>query len=368
MAYLFLYLIISIFVFIELGEKGNRKLLFAISAMTIFLLTYFAGFRDNVGADDHAYIAVFKEIKNVFHEDFAQSYINYYMEPGFIFLTSFVKLITDDYHFLFLITSFLAIGINLYHYYKYSPFVMLTIGLYFSHTFLARDMNQIRAGLAAAILLFSIKYIREKNFYKFLFIIILASSFHIAAAVFFITYFIARDYHKTTTYIYLLLIAIVLSYLELSKFLVENLPDFLGIIKTVLINYYNSVENKNATSTFDITNIKQLFIAISLILCFKRLQKTSSYFVIMFNIYFIGVFWRIIFSDFGIFAARFATFFTIVEVILVPFLLLCFFPRQRIIVAIIILCYGFATLYLNIFQKKIKPVHSYKSYIIKENN
>ena len=332
----------------------------------MIILLYFAGFRENVGADDHSYREVFTQVHNVFNENFLLSYSNYYKEPGFIFLTSLVKTFTDDYHLLFFIVSFFAISINIYYYYKYSPFVILTIALYYVHTFLARDMNQIRAGLACAILLISIQYIKNRNLFKFSIVIIIASLFHVGALVFFVTYFITTTTYSRFTYLITLGMSIALSFLGLSELIVNSLPDSLGIVKNVLVNYYNSPMYKNAIYTFDITNIKQIVIATIFILCLNKLRTKSDFFLILFNIYFIGVLWRLAFSDFGIFAARFATFFTITEVILIPYLLFCFTKRERLIVVFLILFYGFATLYLNIFQKEIKPVYEYKNFIIEE--
>jgi len=366
MIYLSLLLILSTFIFLELTIENKNKKFIMIGFITI-LLIYFSGFRHQVGADDLNYAILFNQVKTIMNESIINSYTNYFMEPGFVALNSTIKVFTNDYHLFMLFIAFLTVLFTSYNYSRYSPYVILSLLLYFVHTFLARDMNQIRAGLAASILLFSIKYIYNNNFIKFSLVILIASSFHIGAIVFFITYFVARKEYNKFTYLSFIFIAIILSYFGLAGIVVENLPDSLGILKTVLTGYYNSPEFKNSVSTFDITNIKQIAISLTIILCLSRLKEKSIYFILLFNIYIIGVIWRIAFSDFGIFAARFATFLTITEVILITFFLLCVKGKQKIFIAFLIVLYAFATLYLNIFIKKDKPVtEEYKNYIIEE--
>jgi hypothetical protein len=82
---------------------------------------------------------------------------------------SILKDFTENFVYLFLIIATFAVGLNCYSSYKYSPYPLVSVFLYYSHPYLYKELIQMRAGLACAVVLFSIQYLVSKRFWPFAF-------------------------------------------------------------------------------------------------------------------------------------------------------------------------------------------------------
>jgi len=348
--YLFVFGVLSAFA-VANHVKQFRQLRLFFFLISVILLIAFAGFREaGVGADDLAYVYKFLDVPDLSYwitGQFQYTFAETWMEPAYIFLGSFVRIFTDEYIFLFTAVAILSVGIASYNYYRYTPFVFLALVLFFVHTYLYRDINQIRAAVAAAIGLFLVAQIHDRKHLRAMATIGLAGLFHMASLSLAIVYLLSFIKITRKRLVYGYFIALFLGFVGISSILLSVLPN-LGHITTKLVNYANS-GYADSVSLFDITNIKNTFIFFILIFYWHYLIDRVKYFETMMLFYFLAVTWRIAFNDFGIFAARIATFFGIVEVLLVPALLYLF--RQKLIATLAILVYAFLTLYLNLFIK-----------------
>ncbi|MGA2914921.1 MAG: EpsG family protein [Sedimentisphaerales bacterium] len=346
--------LLSIFEIIE----ADKKMRFWAAIAAVILILLFAGLRSPDTSDDgKSYISVFLEVPDVLTwlgGHFKYSYNILQMEPFYILLCSVIKLFTYNYIWLFLIMAAIAVLVNAYNYFKYSPYVILTLILYFSHPFLYKEMGSIRTGLASAILLFSIGFIYRKKLLQFSAVTAAASLFHFAAFPFFLSYFVNLfDFKKKTLYI-ILAIAFLIGLIGISSWMIQYLPPT-GEISQKILAYYEAEQYSASLGVFDITNIKLLFFSILLIYFKDTLQSRYPFFKVMLYIYLTGTVWRIAFNDFGIFAARIATFFIIVEVILLPMLVTVI--RTRFIAYLSLVIYAFIALYLNLYVKE--ALHPY---------
>ena len=99
----------------------------------------------------------------------------------------------------------------------------------------------------------------------------------------------------------------------------------------------------------NITTVKHLLIFTICFFYFNQLSnKFGSLFKLLFGIYSIGIVWLILFNSYSIFAARVATFFTIVEIILVP--MIAIYLTNHKFAKIIIIFYALIHLTYNIFM------------------
>jgi hypothetical protein len=349
--YFIVFYIIAIFGFLAfIKDQANFKLI--IYVYCVILLVLFSGLRNiGVGADDISYVDKFFEVPGLLSwidGSYVYSFSSTWMEPGYIFLSALIRTFTDDYSYLFLAVSLFSVAIASYNYYRLSPFIYLTLLLFFVHTFLYRDINQIRSACAAALGLFLISQIYYRQHIKIIFTIFCCALFHTASLSFFIVYFLSFIKITKKRLIILVFFGFILGVLGVSNVLLSNMPG-LGFITVKLISYSVSDTYVESTSLLDITNIKNIVIFFSLIYFWNRISPKVKYFNVMMLFFALCTFWRLAFSDFGIFAARIATFFGIVEVILIPCLLLAF--KNKIIPMFIIIIYAFVTLYLNLYVK-----------------
>lgn len=351
--YVFSFVFIGILHFTQLTKQLKKyKLIFFIFA--VFYLILFAGLRElGVGADDYNYYNVFKDYVPTPYDWIFGSFVydikDGYMEPGYIFLNSLLKSVTDAYHFLFLMIAFLSVGIASYNYHRYAKYVFLTLLLFFVHTYLYRDMNQIRSAVAAAIGLFLISQIYNKEHFKVFFTLFIASLFHVASLSLIFAYLLS--FIKLTKYrvIFLYCIAVFFGVIGISQLVIQLVPGG-AFLTSKLYSYTANEEYANAISLFDITNIKNSFVLFMIVIFWDRLEKVVPYFKVIVLFYLMAVFIRIGFYDLGVIAARISTFFGIVEVIIIPYFIYIF--RQKIIISLLIVLYAFTILYLNLFIKE----------------
>ena len=148
------------------------------------LLAILAGLRYYSGYDFVSYYYFFYDLTGL--SDVFNGSID--AEPGYLFLNYlFLKLGLNYYAFI-LFFAFLSMGLLVNYLYKNNPYPSLVLFYYFSRFFLARDMGQIRGSLASIILLYSVKYIKSKEFAKFMAVVLIASLFHVTALIFILGY------------------------------------------------------------------------------------------------------------------------------------------------------------------------------------
>jgi len=350
--YIATFFMLALLSFTQFTKELKRyKLLFFLFA-SLYLIA-FAGLRNHgVGADDFSYYDMFMyEAPNLFEWLFG-SYVydikELYMEPGYVFLNSFLRVFTDEYIVLFLTVAFLSVGIASYNYHRYSKYVFLALLLFFVHTYLYRDMNQIRAGVAAAIGLFLIAQIHNREHLKVFFTLFIMSLFHIASVALIFAYFMSfiRVTRKRVLLAYSL--ALLLGIIGISQIIINVVPGG-GFLAMKLYSYTTNTRYVSAVSLFDITNIKNSMILFMILLFWTRLEKVVPYFHTFVLFYLMAVSIRIAFWDLGVLAARISTFFGIVEVILIPYFIYLF--RQKALITSLIILYAFLMLYLNLFAK-----------------
>lgn len=331
--------------------KQTRKFKPLFFVFCYFVLFLFAGLRhQSVGMDNMTYIEKFLDVPDLSYwlsGQFSYSFKSVFMEPGYVIYVAFIRMFTDDYLYLFGGVAFLSVSFSVHNYYRYSPYIFLTLLLFFVHTYLYRDLNQIRAAVACALGLYLIRTIGKKEYIKTLLVITVASLFHMGALAYIIVYVLSFFNITKKKLLAMLSISFAGGVIGVTSIMLAVMPN-LGYVSMKVMNYSTS-QYAEPVGLFDLTNIKNLFISISLLFFWNRLHYKVKYFEIMMLFLISGTSWRILFSDFGILAARVATFFSIVEVVLVPVIILAF--KQKLLPTIIVVFYAFLTLYLNLFIK-----------------
>lgn len=353
--YIFTFFLLAILSFTQFTKelKKYKLLLFLFAS---FYLIMFAGLRNlGVGDDDFGYYEMFMVKAPSVYDWLFGNYVydikELYMEPGYVFLNSFLRIFTDEYIVLFLTISFLSVGIASYNYHRYSQYVFLSLLLFFVHTYLHRDINQIRSAVAAAIGLFLISQIYYREHLKVFFTLFMMSLFHLASTFLVFVYFLSFMKITKKRVVVIYCISLIFGIIGISQIVINAVPGG-GFLAMKLYSYTENKTYADAISLFDITNIKNSIILFVVIVFWERFEKIIPYFPIVVLFYLISVSTRIAFWDLGVLAARISTFFGIVEVILIPYFIYLF--RQKILIASLIVLYAFLTLYLNLFIKELR--------------
>lgn len=199
---------------------------------------------------------------------------------------------------------------------KTSPFSCLSLYIYIAVYYLLGPMGQLRQALAISILIYAWRYLNDK---KFLIYVILASLFHFSAMICFMIYFIPNKLYQWKFYVGLLFIALIFfiptQYLFINVLTVsiESMGYFIGGKLGIYLNE-------------DHTQISLPFLIIKLflflLLLWKRsdLEKNYALFPKLFNIYIVSIFLYLFLSFSGSIGGRLSLYYSITEVILIPYL------------------------------------------------
>ncbi len=264
-----------------------------------------SGLRDvNVGSDSPNYVLIFNKT-NTLNDIFNQT-----MEPGYLAIAWLAKQFGDNYIWLFFFTGLISVAglIGGVKKYSLSPnlsfFFMITTGYY---TFF---FNGARQGLALAITFFTIGAFYEGKFKRLLFIVILASFFHITALVLIPAYFLVRRGFSFKILVYIFAISAV------SSSFLNELFSLAGNVDDRFSKYvgYNKASGM-------LTAIYNLAIASYFVFMYRFIKVNTQIYSVLLNLFLVGVSISIFAVINGLGAsgiARLSIYFTISSILIWP--------------------------------------------------
>lgn len=280
------------------------------------LLSLVAGLRYFSGLD---YLSYYSQYNGMNFQEF---------EWGYNLLTQIFKnLNLSFYHFEFFF-SLLTLSLLGVFLYKYIPSTIATFSLlyYYSRFFWVRDLGQIRSSLASIILLYSIKYIKERNIFKFLAIVFIASSIHKASIIFLFAYFISFIFRKSVSF------KKVVCFLSISIILGIIFKYIPGILQSLFPNnvYLFAKEYVQNSSGSYMTIIMQLSIVILGVLLTNKRTFILKDFPIYLSVYLSGLLIALIFIGYLTLGYRLDTIMNTTEIIVLPTIILRLISDKRI--------------------------------------
>ena len=323
----------------------------ALALMSSGLLVAFAGLRQvGVGPDDENYVTVYAQVPGLWNwlsGAWTYTYQEFWMEPGYILLNSVIRSLSDNPLFLFMGCALLSVGIACKYFYRMTDYFQIAALLFFSHNYLYRDINQIRAAIAAAFVLGAVWFASSGNRARALLCVFVGASFHAGSVIIILPILLSRfelaRFHAGVA----LIVAYAIGYSEITMALLARLPE-LGLLSEKVADYSDS-DYVDVISLFDLTNLKNTAIIFGFICYWDRLKEKGGLFNVIAWSMLLGTCWRIAFSDFGIMAGRVATFLTVIEVVAVTYFIDV--SRFKKTLAVAIAVYALAMLYLNLFVK-----------------
>ncbi|MCE3076899.1 EpsG family protein [Chryseobacterium gwangjuense] len=309
---------------------------FVLSGMLLFLI---AGFRsDDVTNDYTGYVDYYNAVIN---DSFSR------VEPSFIYISKLVDNLFHNVLFLFVIYAFLGV------YFKYiairnlSHFKLHSVFIYFCSFFLILEMTQIRAGVAAGLVLLCIKPIKERKIWLFLFFSLLAFFFHFSALIILFFYFLNSKEINKKVYFALIPLGYIMYFSKINLFF------FLDFLKIDLIQMkfesYSTYDND--INLFNYVYLSRILLASFLLWKIKLIKEKNEYAILLIKIYFISLFVFSAFASIPGISTRMSELLLIVEIILTPCLLYVF--RNRGVANFFIFIIGLVHLCFSIFVTKL---------------
>ena len=341
----FTILAILSFVDVSTFSKKEKQSLYIF---IFILLVLFAGLRES-SPDYENYAEAYKILSNTYIQNVEITEVA--NDPGYFALNRILIALGIPCWGLFLFIAFLSIGFNLYSYRTYTPYFFACVLLYFVHTYIGRELMQIRAGLACAICLYSVRYLISNNYKKFVFTVFIASTFHLVAICFLGAGVLCKLNISIRKWILIIVISFLIGLIFPLGQLIKLLPamDLLERIQN-----YNSWEQYNGSLGIftNPTVLKELFIIVLSVTCFRPLLSDRK-FKIFFDLYAFSLCWLVLFSDYGIISARIATVFSIGEVVICSFFYKMIAPRSRWIYTSCLILFAFLMLFMNMYTDRL---------------
>lgn len=158
----------------------NKKLFLTIS---IFSLLFFSSFRYNTGIDYDSYVILYENILNNYRVE--------QVEISWKLLNKFSFYLFNNFQGIFIISSLIMFFL-LHEVIKKEKYSFLIILLFFFGNYYWDSISYIRQYITVFLFLYSIRYIEERKFLKFLLINLVGFLFHKSAIVCIPFYFISK--------------------------------------------------------------------------------------------------------------------------------------------------------------------------------
>lgn len=344
---LYCFYILLIFSFSILTEakilRGNvsQIFFFVCFAFLVLLIT----FRGDVGFDTETYVAYFYDSAESLR-GLVYNFTHSRHESGYLIIQFFNRKIINHHVFHFFVIGLLSMFFVFRSVNKYTSYVYIALGLYFLRFFFLRDLNQIRAGVALAIVLYNIENINNKNVRKFYFYTILAALFHKTALILIPFYYL--NVYLTNRAPYKLILILLISF----SFSFINLKDYLNVI---IIKYFPSASSytqgylSESGNVFSIIVLYQVVMFILFVLSEKRLINKQIHYYTIRNMLFCSLFLLFVFNDFGILSARLSTVFATAEILILPSFIYLF--KQKWVIKLCYFAFFILLFYINVYKR-----------------
>jgi hypothetical protein len=252
--------------------EDSKRVVFYIFSFLIPLV--FISIRYQMGTDYTAYVSIFEKIMA------GNGYLS--VEPAYLLINLFVVETGLDVQWVFIIMGFLF----MLFFYKSLPRNGFALGVFFlmSIYYFQGGYNQIRQGVAIAIMAYAMVHIYEKKLLKFTLLSLLATAFHFpTGVVLFTTYFFANM--KTNRFF--LIIVVLIAFLIMQQGLLNKLV--YHVINTIAPAYSHYLMGHFAepieSSLGVIAPLIQLFVAISIFFFKERIIEQYPKANIVINLY-----------------------------------------------------------------------------------
>lgn len=307
-----LFVIFSILLFLKKSKSKYENIYFT---SIILVLIFTAGFRTpNSDRDYQNYIDFFNNAPDII------------IEPFFIIISVIIKnSIGNSYISLFLIFSFLSLGLKYFAIKRLTDLWYISAFVYFSYSFILHDLTQIRAGVASSFLFFLVPAIYDRKPVKFLFICLIAICFHYSAIIFLFLWFTNKGLGKTFL-VLLIPIGYFFYFLNFDLFFslpFESINSKLNVYKT--LQEYDTDREK--INVFNLLFLYKILVYYLLLIKFNFLKNINKYSSIIISIYGFSLFSFLFFSKMPIVSFRIYELLGVIEIIAFTFVYYSFSSR-----------------------------------------
>ncbi|MBB1368465.1 EpsG family protein [Pseudoalteromonas sp. SR44-5] len=263
--YIFIFPISVAILFLFANNKQQRKISLVIIGC---FLSWLVGFRaPEVGIDTLAYYDLYEQVVSGSNE----AWLTVKLGWVFIYTSLFSDWLGADASFVTFIYALLTIFFIFKAVYYESDNISLSIAIFLSGLGLFAFMhNVMRQALATAIILYSVRFIYQRNLIKFTLVTIVAMATHMSAIFFYPFYFLTA-FRFPVTWLSMLWVA-SLPFIIFKEMILKVLNVFSFLIPGQYIGYLDSstLMDKGGVSGVGMVLLLKQLILVLLLIAYKR--------------------------------------------------------------------------------------------------
>lgn len=243
-----------------------------------------------------------------------------FVEYSFYIITYIANFLFHSPIGVFFIYALLGVILKFCAIKQISQLCFLSIVVYIANTFLVQELIQIRAGIAAGILLFCIKPILERRWKKFILLVITAFFFHSSALAILPLWFLKPDNLNVRFWGLLVPIGYIFAFSHINIFFF-SIP-----LVQDKIDIYLSLQDTEDINLFNVLFIIKCFIGYLFLYYSSLLYSYNKYIFLLLKIYILSLFSFLFFSSTPTIAFRLQGFYEVVDIVLFPYMIYVFKP------------------------------------------
>lgn len=324
------FLVFYVFALYVITKKETTQK--AILIATLIILTCLIGSRDG-WPDEKVYQIAFSEAPRPW--DFISKNVESYgyVEKGYLFLASLVKLVLNDSRFYL----FCMGGLSMYLLYKgltaYCAIPLVGLCDYVGRFLLNRDFQQMRSSLAILLLILAIKLIHDRKLVAYMLVVLLAYQFHHLSLIGIPLYFLYKVRIGPISIIFSLVMAMLL-----SQLIAGSISDIVDDYSQDL-NYDTYVQDEYVEQALGLRNPMIYFqIAILMVYTFMEpiLASKDKFYNLMRWAYFYSTLILIFFCNYTALSGRTSTVFATCEMFMLPSIAMGLGKEKRFVFYVIV--------------------------------
>lgn len=341
--YLVIFGIVSLAALTSVAFNERKEIVVAKSVLlcAMFWVLSFARWRN--GTDWGTYIYTYRSL--ALHGTLHDAFSGYMaMEPGYLLLNLALGFV-GSYHVFLMCVGAVVVGLKLYRIIDLSNCAAISCLVYLCTMF--GDIFFVRQAIAISICFFAYKYLIDNKPKKFIFLVLVASTFHYSAIVALVGLFSTRDKPRSVARdATLILLAAVGSKILigfLSRFIAAEfslIPYLSARARYITDNSDVSALSSTARDVARIANIALVYLFFSLRSKYITLSSKRIY-AVMLNLFFVGTLIVCCFSLVSVQMVRFAMYFTTAEIILLPMAIYTYRGAKRFVALLVFVGYLF---------------------------
>lgn len=218
--FIVIFLFLAIASYYEVFRLEKKQPVFVWIAGILMVVA--VGFRINVGADYPVYKQLFSDFS---------IYVNYFdvwqkalfgrnsleIEWLFVLINKIIYDFGFPFYIVTFIMAFIAMSLKFKTIYDNVEFPALALLFYFMPIMFFEDSGQMRQGIGIAICVYSFKYIKSRELWKYVVMMYFALAFHKTSIVFVPAYWLVRIPMNSKRIFWVLILALLTSPLELYR-------------------------------------------------------------------------------------------------------------------------------------------------------